>query len=173
MCQALPKRYASYEAILQEIPLGNYRVDIGLKLRQALLLNGVLFNSEAWHSVTSKDLDALSKADESLLRSILQCHSKTPREFLYLETGTIPIRFIVASRRLHYLHTIVNRSEDELTKRVYESQARNPQKGDFVLLVKDDFTLIGEEYDETTVLGTGKDQFSKFVETEIQRYATM
>ena len=37
-------------AIIEEIPLGKYRMEIGLKLRQAMLLNGMLFNSEAWHS---------------------------------------------------------------------------------------------------------------------------
>ena len=33
-------------AILNEIPLGFYRIEMGLKLREALFLNGVLFNSE-------------------------------------------------------------------------------------------------------------------------------
>ena len=34
-------------AIIDEIPLGKYKMEIGLKLRQAMLLNGILFNSEA------------------------------------------------------------------------------------------------------------------------------
>ena len=37
---------AEIKAILEDIPLGKYRLDIGLKLRQAMLINGVLFNSE-------------------------------------------------------------------------------------------------------------------------------
>ena len=43
-------------AILEEIPLGIYRVEMGLKLRQAMLVNGLLFNSESWHSVTNDDI---------------------------------------------------------------------------------------------------------------------
>ena len=39
-------------AILDEIPLGRYKLEIGLKLRQAMLINGILYNSEAWHSVS-------------------------------------------------------------------------------------------------------------------------
>ena len=40
-------------AILDDIPLGKYKIDIGLKLREAMLLNGILFNSEAWHGTLS------------------------------------------------------------------------------------------------------------------------
>ena len=32
-------------SILSEIPLGPYRISVGLKLREAMLLNGILFNS--------------------------------------------------------------------------------------------------------------------------------
>ena len=33
-------------AIINEIPLGQYKMEIGLKLREAMLINGMLFNSE-------------------------------------------------------------------------------------------------------------------------------
>ena len=65
-------------AILDEIPLGRYKLEIGLKLRQAMLLNGILFNSEAWHAVSETELRLLEVVDEHLLRSILKGHSKTP-----------------------------------------------------------------------------------------------
>ena len=35
------------QAILDDIPLGKYEMEIGLKLRQAMLINSVLFKSEA------------------------------------------------------------------------------------------------------------------------------
>ena len=37
------------KAILSEVPLGKYKTQMGLHLRQAMLINGILFNSEAWH----------------------------------------------------------------------------------------------------------------------------
>ena len=39
------------------------------------------------------------KVDAILLRAILGCHSKTPIEFMFLETGTISLNFILAQRR--------------------------------------------------------------------------
>ena len=43
-------------AIIEEIPLGKYKMEIGLSLRHAMLLNGILYNSEAWHNVKEKDI---------------------------------------------------------------------------------------------------------------------
>ena len=69
-------------AIIDETPLGKYKMEIGLKLRQEMLLNGILFNIEAWHNVTEKDIKMLEAVDEHLLRSLVKAQSKTPLEFL-------------------------------------------------------------------------------------------
>ena len=54
-------------AIINEIPLGQYKMEIGLKLREAMLINGMLFNSEAWHGVIDTELQILEVVDEHLL----------------------------------------------------------------------------------------------------------
>ena len=66
--------------ILDEIPLGRYKMEIGLKLRQAMLLNGILYNSEAWHALSETEIKILETVDEHLLRSLVKGHSKTPIE---------------------------------------------------------------------------------------------
>ena len=63
-------------------------MEIGLKLRQAMLMNSLLFNSEAWHDITEKEIKLLEVVDEHLLRSLAGAHSKTP---FYLETGSVPL----------------------------------------------------------------------------------
>ena len=73
-------------AIVNEIPLAQWRTEAGLNLRQAMLVNSTLFNSEAWHGVTKKDIILMEKVDESLLRGLLQAHPKIPLEALFLET---------------------------------------------------------------------------------------
>ena len=37
---------AEIRAILTDVPLGKYRTEVGLELRQAMFVNGVLYNSE-------------------------------------------------------------------------------------------------------------------------------
>ena len=73
-------------------------------------------------SISEDELRMLETVDEHLLRSLVNGHAKTSKEFLYLKAGAIPIRFIISSGRLLYLQTIIKRSEDELTKRVYLAQ---------------------------------------------------
>ena len=97
-------------------------MEIGLKLRHAMLLNGILYNSEAWHNVKEKDIKRLEEVDEHLLRSLVHGHAKTPIEFLYLETGAIPIRYVIGSRRICFLQTILQRKDGELTKRVLKEE---------------------------------------------------
>lgn len=103
-------------SIINEIPLGKYKVEVALRLREAMLINGILFNSEAWHGVTAAQIAKLEKIDEDLLRGILKAHRKTPSEFLHLETGTLPIRFILAQRRINYLKHIISRDSEELIR---------------------------------------------------------
>ena len=92
---------------MNEIPLVQWRTEAGLTLRQAMLVNGTLFNAESWHGVTNKYIVLLEKVDESLLRGLLQAHPKMPLEALYLKTKAVPIRYILASRVIIYLHTIL------------------------------------------------------------------
>ena len=62
-----------------------------MTLRNSLLINGILTNLEASYGLTKSDVEKLEKCDEQLLRLILECPSKTPKEMLYLEIGITPI----------------------------------------------------------------------------------
>ena len=42
---------ANIMAIINEIPFANWIVQAGLSLSQAMLINGILINSEAYHGV--------------------------------------------------------------------------------------------------------------------------
>ena len=110
----------------------------------------MLFNSEVWYGIADNDVKELESIDEHLLRSLVKAHAKTPIEFLYLESGAIPIRFLISSRRLMYLRTILMKDDGELVKRMYRAQQNNPSPGDFVELLKNDFQNIEESYDETS-----------------------
>ena len=148
-------------SLIDEIPLGKYKVEVALRLREAMLLNGVLFNSEAWHGVTAAQVAKLEKIDENLLRGILKAHRKTPSEFLYLETGTLPIRFIMAQRRINYLKHILSRNDEELIKKVYLAQKDNPTSGDFTKLLEKDLEMLGVNQEEVILNNFSKQKLKK------------
>ena len=158
-------------AILEEIPLGRFRMEIGLKLRKAMLINGILYNSEAWHNVREKEIKRLEEVDEHFLRTLVHGHAKTPIEFIYLETGSIPIRYILGSRRMCFLQTILKREDRELTKKVYRAQTKNPVDGDFYMLVKEDFNNIGEEIDEIRIANTSTNLYKEHIKKKTRAAA--
>ena len=133
----------------------------GLRLRQAMFVNGILYNSEAWQGIKEKDLLVFEKADEALLRGILGAHPKIPLEALYLESRSIPIRYIIASRRIMYLHAILKKDGTEMVRRVYEAQKNDPSPGDFTELVKQDRERINLNLSNPDISRIPKQRFKK------------
>ena len=158
-------------AILSEVPLGKFKVQMGLHLRQAMLINGMLYNSEAWHCLTDAQVNQLQLVDNQLLRKILNAHSKTSNAFLHLETGTMPLKYIISSRRLNYLHNILSREKTDLVSRIFHAQSESPLEGDFVKLVEKDFELINESFNKTLITSMTKKQFKKWVKIKIEKAA--
>ena len=161
--------FSVIRAILEDIPLGIYRVEIGLELRQALFINSVLFNCETWHGIKDADFTQIKIIDHQLLRYICKSHAKTPVEFLFLETGATPISQIISNRRLNYLYEIQKRDDNELVKRVFKAQFENPSKGDFVKLIEEEFSYIGETFNVENICKMTKLQFKKYIDEKIKK----
>ena len=132
-------------SILSEIPLGPYRISVGLKLREAMLLNGILFNSEIWYNVKEEEVQKLSSVDEYLIQSVLGVPSKPPKEALFLESGCIPVKYLLKMRRLMYLHHILRRPRNELIRKFYDAQKCKISKGDWAQMVQDDLKELNLE----------------------------
>ena len=130
-----------------------------------------MYNSEAWSDITEKDIGDIEKIDEYLLRSLLKGHSKGPLEMLHLETGTLPVKYIISSRRLLYHHNIISRNESELIHRVYSAQKMNPIKQDWYKLLQNDFDLIGGRIDDAKIKSMKKYKYKKHIKKEIRKAA--
>ena len=91
-------------SIIEEIPFGKHKYEVAMKLRESILLSRMLCNSEVWHGLTDANIATLESVDQAFLRNMLNAHSKTPKEMLYLETGEVPIKWIVKQRRINYLN---------------------------------------------------------------------
>ena len=54
---------------------------------------------------------------------------------LYLELGCLPIKYIVSTRRLLFLHYIINEDESSLISQVFKAPMNQPFKDDWYLAV--------------------------------------
>ena len=158
-------------AIIKEAPLGRWKIKSGLILRKSMLINTMLCNSEAWHGITEGQVRAFEKIDEALIKGLLEGHSKIPIPALYLETSQIPIRFILACRRLLYLQTILQRGADELIFKVYAAQKNDPIKGDFCQLVNDDRQLIDLQLSDSQISNMTRYELKLLVKSKARQAA--
>ena len=100
-------------SILEDNWYGKYHFEVAVLLRNALLVSAMLCNAEAWYNTTKEDIQMLEKIDEQLLRKIL----KAPIEMLFLELGCVPLQLIIRSKRMNFLHYILNQPEDSILKK--------------------------------------------------------
>ena len=154
-------------ALLSEIPLGTKRFEIGMALRDAWFINGVLYNSEVWGSYAEKHIDCLEVIDHMILKTVLGAQAKVTVETLYQETGAMSVKHVIAVRRMLYLKTILDREEHEITKQVYYAMKKKPYKGDWYNLVKADFEKTGIELNEDFIKETNRDTFKKLIKTNV------
>ena len=150
-------------ALIKEAPFGSFRTRAGLILRKALLINGILFNSEAWHGVSKKQIQDFDKLDLALLRGIIGCHAKIAIPAIYLETSQIPLKYILACRRIMYLHTILKRDKEELIRKVYSAQKEDPLKGDYCKYVSEDLELLELKITDSEIENMSRYQLKQMV----------
>ena len=154
--------------MLDELCLGDYYFESANILRNSLLLNSLLSNSEAWYNVTPKEISSLESVDEMLLRKIFSAHSKTPLELLYLESGNIPIRFILKAKRINFLWYILNEDASCLLHRVFQAQCENPVQGDWVKTVTDDIKEIDLKMNFKDIQKMSEKSFKNLVKSKVK-----
>ena len=133
--------------ILEGIPFGQFYYQVGIILRNSLLVSMLICNSESWYNVTNSDLELIESVDVKFLRSLLKAPKSTPKEMLYLELGCVPIRELIIKRRILFLHYIVNESESSMINRFFQTQLKTRKPKDWVSTVLNDLKDL--EMEET------------------------
>ena len=110
--------------------LGSYTLETALLLRNSVLLNGMLTNTEVWYHLGSSETEVLEKIDRNFFLKVLGLPHSVPKAALYLETGSMQLEIVIKVRRLIYFHTIINNSESSMLYKVFLVQWLFPCKGD-------------------------------------------
>ena len=150
---------------------GPFYFEVALILRRSHLLSSILTNSEAWYGVRDAEIEKLEQVDETYLRKVLEVGTSCPKEMLYLETGSIPIRFIVKFRRLMFLHYILNEDVCSLIHRVFDAQKSNPSRNDWTVTVEKDLEELDIVLDLEEIQTLTSFQFKNFLKKIIAEKA--
>ena len=152
-----------------EMTLGYQMYSITKLLHQSMFINGTLVNMETWPHCTNKRIEMFEKTEQSLFRKILCAHSKTPIECLYLELGIIPLRFHLMSRRIMYLHNVMQRDSGDLVKQIVLCQMETLRDGDFFIQTRNNLKYLEIEMTDLTEKTTS--QFRDEVRKKINKKA--
>ena len=157
-------------SILKEVSIGMHHFDIGMLLRTTMLINGILFNTEALFCIQQKHIDLLEECDKVFMRRLFDSEQGTPVESFYLETSAWPIRHIIMGRQFMYYWTLLQKSESELVKAVFMAQQEFPskKKDDWVSEIQHNLTECNISYSAAEIKRMSQYKFKKIVKEAIQ-----
>ena len=121
--------------ILRTVNLGSYTIEISLLLRNSILINGMLTNSEVWYHTESSETSDLERVDLHFMQKVLGTPHTVPAAAIYLETGIMPLGIVIKQRRLIYLHNILQSNKNGMLHKVFTVQWHFPCQGDWTLQV--------------------------------------
>ena len=72
-----------------------------------------------------------------------------------------------------YLQTILQRPDNEISKRVYTCQKKRPSPGDWCTLVQGDFESIGVQINEEQIASTSTKDYKSFIKKKVRKSALL
>ena len=160
-------------SMLKEVSFGVYHFEMGILFRTSLLLNGILFNTEALFSLSDSHIESLEECDKYLMRQLFNVEISAPIESLFIESSTIPVRFILKGRRLMYYWCILHKSESELVKRVFLALKEFPgKKKDWIKSVNEDIEYFQLGVDEDDISKMSQYKFKSLVSKQMKSKAS-
>ena len=95
----------------------------------------------------------------------------TPKETLFLETGTIPVKYVIISRRVNFLHYILCEDENSLLSRFFSAQCSDPIKGDWASQVQKDLQFLNMTMSFEEIASYSKKSFKLLVKDSVRERA--
>ena len=86
---------------------------------------------------------------------------------LYLESGALPISHIISLRKRSYLQILLLRPKNEMYKRIFRAQAKNPCPSDWIRLVQEDMRKYDIQISKEDICGMSKDTYEAYLKMDL------
>ena len=149
--------------MLDKVTFGSHYFTTAMLFRESIFLSGILTNAESWHGLSDAQIGQLESVDRLLLRQILKTPVSTPTEALFLELGILSIGTIIKSRRINFLHYLLQCNDSQMVQKVFFVQWNRPVKNDWVLAVRQDLQDFKIEDHLSTIKNQSSDSFKNLV----------
>ena len=158
-------------ALTNECITGNFLVETVLLLYDSVFLPVLIFNSQAWDSLSKEDIDNITTIQLKYLKKTLEVASSTSNTLVFLELGILPVKYEINIKQLTFIHHILKLEENDPVKLVYREQVKYRHEKNWgneivTLLLK--FKL---PQDETEITNMEYSKWKEIVKTNVKRFA--
>ena len=127
------------------------------------------YNVEVIHGLTKKDIKSLDEGDLFFACKAMKLSSKSTRCLIMLELQLVSVEYTIKSKRINYLHNLLNSDSQSLARNVFLRQCDNPIKGDFVNLVKQDLSDFRMDLSFEDIMTYSKLKFKLLVKNACEK----
>ena len=119
-----------------------------------------------------KGSELLEKCDRSLLTRLFSVPFSCSYEAVFLETGCLPIRYILKGRRLIYYWTLLNKPDNELVKKFFDIQKQFSSNNDWILQIAEDKKDLNIDISDESIKILKKGAIKKYIKRKLYQKAT-
>ena len=145
---------------------GQYSILAAIQYLEGVIQPKLLLNSEAWNKISDEDLKDLEKIYSQSLKRLLHLPYTTPTKGLYSEIGIISIKSQIIKKKLMFLHRIMNKHENTLSRKIMEEQENIPGNN-WLKTVKTHLTELNLQDDIHELNSMTKYKWKKMVEESL------
>ena len=90
-------------SLCKEVQLGDSQINNMRLLYQSIFLPCLIYNCEAWSSISENDYRQLQNAQLTFLRRVMEVSKSTPVAAIFLELSILPIRYEIEQETVAFL----------------------------------------------------------------------
>ena len=113
-------------SLCSEVTLGTYSIPTLLLLYQSMFLQVILCDAQAWTNLTEKNIKDLQTIQLRYLKRMMHAPQSTPNPFTFLETGCLPVEYVIHVKQITFLHHILTLRCDDPVRKAYKEQLKYP-----------------------------------------------
>ncbi len=164
--QKLRYMISSTRLIANTRTMGKLAMNARLKIMEAVLIQAFLYNSEAFSTLTNKEVTSLESIQATMLRDLLEVPSSTPYLPLLLETGMWTMEGRVDYRKMMLYHHIIHSPDERILKKMILVQKEMNRCGTWYHTI----TMILRKYqlENVDINVIKKSTWKKMVKSRIQ-----
>ena len=121
--------------------VGNAATKVRIMLIETTLIQSLLANCENWCRIGKQEEELWKKSQNTLLRIVFEQRKGTPYWGMIAESGVWPFKYIAIYRRLMFVWSLVNSSEDRIARKLLLRQSKSRNENYYNEVRKDAETL--------------------------------